>query len=286
MRTFARVQHAVFPRIAALAETAWSPASKRDYQDFLTRLPQQLQRYRALHIDYAQTPFQVSIVADAGKKPNTADVTLSNPLSYGIRYTIDGSEPTAASTEYRASFALPLPGKLRAAAFFADRPLAAASERNIDAASLLTRTDEQLKMCTDSLMLRLEDDGPADGQRAIFNVDIFNPCWQWNGANLDGIASIQVRAGRIPYFFQLAHDESHRKFKPAKAAHGELEIHAGCDGELLASVLLPAQPDADGFVTLDAKLTRSTGKQDLCLFFTGDTRPTMWAVDNVRLIPR
>lgn len=286
MRTFARVQHAVFPRLAALAEIAWSPASKKDYKHFLTRLPAQLQRYRTLGIDYAQTPFQVNIGAEAGKAPSTADVTLANPLGYGIRYTTDGSEPTAASAEYRAPFALPLPGKLRAAAFFADKPLAATSERDVDAASLLVRSDEQLKMCTDSLMLRLEDDGPADGERAIFNVDIFNPCWQWNGAALDGIAAVEVRAGRIPYFFQLAHDESHRKFKPAKTAHGELEIRAGCDGAVLASVPLPAQPDADGFVTLKADLAGAKGKQDLCLFFTGDTRPTMWAVDRVRLIPQ
>lgn len=285
MRTFARVQHAVFPRVAALAEIAWSPASKKDFKDFLTRLPAQLQRYRALRIDYAQTPFQVNIVADPGQQTGIAQITLANPLDYGIRYTTDGSEPTSASTQYRAPFALPLPGKLRAAAFFGDRPLAASSDRSIDTASLLSRSDEQLKMCSNSLMLRLEDDGPADGARAIFNVDIFDPCWQWNGADLDGIASIQVRAGRIPYFFQLAHDESHRKFKPAKAAYGELEIHAGCDGELLASVPLPAQPDADGFVMLDAKLAGAAGKQDLCLFFTGGTRPTMWALDNVRLVP-
>ncbi len=286
MRTFARVQHAIFPRIAALSETAWSPASRKDYQDFLTRLPAQLQRYRALGIDYAQTPFRVDIAADAGKRGGEAQVTLANPLGYGIRYTIDGSEPTATSSEYSAPFALPIPGKVRAAAFFADAPLASASGRVVDAASLLVRSDEQLKMCTNSLMLRLEDDGPADGGRAIFNVDIFNPCWQWNGADLDGIAAIEVRAGRIPYFFQLAHDEPNRKFKPAKSAHGELEIRAGCDGDLLASVPLPAQPDADGFVSLNAKLTGNAGKQNLCIYFTGDTRPTMWALDHVRLVRR
>nr|WP_283254805.1 family 20 glycosylhydrolase [Luteimonas galliterrae] len=285
MRTFARMQHAIFPRIAALSETAWSPASRKDYQDFLARLPAQLQRYRALGIDYAQTPFRVDIAADAGKRGSEAQVTLANPLGYGIRYTTDGSEPTATSSEYGAPFALPMPGKVRAAAFYAGKPLASASERDIDAASLLVRSDEQLKMCTDSLMLRLEDDGPADGERAIFNVDIFNPCWQWNGADFDGIAAIEVRAGRIPYFFQLAHDEPNRKFKPAKSAHGELEIRAGCDGELLASVPLPAQPDADGFATLDAKLAGNAGKQDLCIYFTGDTRPTMWALDRVRLVP-
>ena len=57
----------------------------------------------------------------------------------------------------------------------------------------------------------------------------------------------------MPYYFQLAHDEPHRKFKPAKSAHGELEIRAGCDGAVLATVPLPAAPDADGFVNLKAE---------------------------------
>jgi len=52
-------------------------------------------------------------------------------------------------------------------------------------------------------------------------------------------------------------------------------------------VPLPAQPDADGFVTLDAALPAGmSGKQDLCLVFTGDTRPEMWVLDEVRLAPR
>src|SRR5690606_2133189 len=56
MRSWERMQHAIFPRISALAESAWSPRSRKDYADFLARLPAQLPRYRALGIDYAQTP--------------------------------------------------------------------------------------------------------------------------------------------------------------------------------------------------------------------------------------
>lgn len=131
----------------------------------------------------------------------------------------------------------------------------------------------------------MEDDGPADGQRAIFNVTIFYPCWQWNGADLDDVASIKVRAGTIPYYFQLAHDESHRRFEPARSAHGELDIHAdGCDGERVASVPLPAAPEVDGFVELTAELPPGlSGRHDLCLRFTGDTRPRSWVLDQVEL---
>ena len=284
MRSYARVQHAVFPRIAALAETGWSPAERKDWDGFLARLPVQLQRYRAMGIDYAQTPFEVrsALVPDRAAKQVT--VTLSNSLGYAdMRYTTDGSAPTAASIAYAGPFGLALPVQLRAAAFVDGQALADAPLRRIDAASLLTRSDEELAMCTGALMLRLEDDGPLVGERAIFNADIFNPCWEWKAANLDGIASIEVRAGRMPYYFQLAHDEPHRKFKPAKTAHGELEIRAGCEGVTLASVPLPAVVDADGFVTLKAELPPSAKQENLCLFFTGDTRPAMWVLDRVTL---
>jgi len=287
MRSFARVEHAIFPRIAAVAETGWSPAASKDYADFLARLPAQLGRYRALGIPYAQTPFAVRMDATSSGSGENVNVALSNPLDLGeIRYTTDGSAPVAGSTRYRTPLQLRMPTELRAAAFVDGQALADATTRRFDAASLLQRQDEALAMCSQGLMLRLEDDGPLDGPRAIYNVDIFNPCWLWRDAPLAGIAGVEVRAGRIPYYFQLWKDEANRKFRPAHTAHGELEIRAGCDGDLLASVPLPASPAKGGFIDLEAKLPAQSASGDLCFVFTGDTRPAMWAIGNVRLIPR
>lgn len=288
MRSYARVQHAFFPRIAAVAETAWSPRTAKDYASFLARLPTQLRRYDALRIDYADTPFEVqATVADADRGAGTATVALSNALDDSdIRYTADGTAPTANSPRYREPLMLRLPARVDAAVFVDGRPLGAASGQAFSAQSLLARNDEDLDTCSNSLKLRLEDDGPIEDERAIYDVDIFDPCWLWKEADLDGIAAIEVRAGRIPYFFQLAHDEKHRKFRPAKRRHGEFEVRAGCDGAVLATVAMPATPDADGFVTLRAPLSSPARTQDLCLYFTGDTRPAMWALDSVRLIPR
>ncbi|MBW8824070.1 MAG: family 20 glycosylhydrolase [Xanthomonadales bacterium] len=284
MRTIARVQHALFPRIAALAEVAWSPKSARDYGEFLQRLPAMLPRWRALGIAYAATPFQPIVSAEA--QDGGVEIALREPLGYTMRYTTDGSAPTAISPTYYTSLGLPLPATLSAQAFFDGKPLGAAVTRTFTAASLRSRSDEELATCARKLVLRLEDDGPRTGDRAIFNVDIFDPCWTWKRAPLADIGAVEVRAGRIPYFFQLAHDEPSRAFKPAKTAHGELEVHAGCDGPLLAAVPMPEQPDADGFITLRARLQNAPGTSDLCIRFTGDTRPTMWVLDRVTLVPR
>lgn len=285
MRTFARVEHALFPRIAAVAEIGWSAPAVRSYDGFLERLPAQLQRYRALGIGHAKTPFEVRIDAEEDRAARAVTVTLSNPLGYDdIRYTTDGSAPTTMSSKYTQPLQLRLPMRVRAAAFHGGHALGDASERRLSAGSLLQRNDDALTMCTNALMLRLEDDGPADGDRAIFNVDIFNPCWEWKRADLAGIAGIEIRAGRIPYFFQLAHDEPARKFKPAQSAYGELVIRAGCEGPTLASLPLPQAPGSDGFLTLKAPLPPQTSAKDLCMYFTGDTRPTMWTLDRVRLL--
>ena len=51
--TFAEDQQALFPRLAAFAENAWSPVARRDWQGFNARLPAQLARYKSLGIQYA-----------------------------------------------------------------------------------------------------------------------------------------------------------------------------------------------------------------------------------------
>ena len=288
-RTFARLQHEMFPRLAAVAETGWSPKSKKSLPDFLSRLPAQLHRYDALGIAYAKTPFEVKVDARDDRKTSAARVTLSNPLGYEIRYTLDGSAPSATSKAFASAFDLNLPAQIRAATFLQGAPLGETTVSQLDAASFLSRTDETLAVCPDAgrLLLRLEDDGPLVGERAIFNATIFYPCWQWSQANLDGIGSIVVRAGRIPYYFQLAHDEPARTFEPARTKNGEMVIRAGgCKGTVLGTTPLPAEPDADGFVTLTAKIPPTSGSTDLCVVFTGDTRPTMWVLDRMTLQPK
>ncbi|UYB53082.1 family 20 glycosylhydrolase [Xanthomonas sp. AM6] len=288
MRSWARLQHAVFPRIAAVAETGWTPAQAKDYDGFLQRLPNLLAHYRALGIAYAATPFQPQFEVRGDSAAARATVGLATPLGYrDIRYTTDGSAPNAASPRYTAPLTVALPATLAAQAFADGMPLAEPVRRRVDLASLRSRRDEDLAMCSGKLTLRLEDDGPREGERAIFDVDIFDPCWTWKQAALDGVGALQVRAGRVPYYFQLAHDKPHRRFRPARTPHGELVVRDGCEGRILADVALPARPDADGFATLRVPLpTDAPRTADLCVYFTGDTRPAMWVLDRLTLQPR
>lgn len=287
-RSYARLQHNLFPRLAAVAETGWSTPEHRDFRDFLARLPSQLQRYRAWGLAYAQTPFEVGVDYTDNRADNTVTVSLANPLGYEVRYSTDGQPVSAQSPLYQQPLTGKLPTTVQAAAFYQGQMLAAKPTiATFTAQSLLSRRSDELLSCVGKkgLVLRLEDDGPREGNRAVFNVDIFQPCWRWPQAQLDGIGSLEVRAGRIPYYFQLAHDESKRRFEKAKRPHGEMLVRRGdCSGKVLAEVPLPAKPDADGFVMLKATLPKGTqGSGDLCINFTGDTRPATWVLDEVTL---
>jgi len=58
IRTEKRVEYMTFPRAAAVAEVAWSPAASLNWDDFLARLPEQLHRYEMVgitaHLDTPQ----------------------------------------------------------------------------------------------------------------------------------------------------------------------------------------------------------------------------------------
>jgi hexosaminidase len=54
MATTDHVEYMVFPRMLALAEVVWSPADLRNWEDFVQRLPAQLQHLDTLGVNYRQ----------------------------------------------------------------------------------------------------------------------------------------------------------------------------------------------------------------------------------------
>ena len=206
MRTPARVQHAVFPRLAAFSEVVWSAADRRNWDDFLRRLPDQFARYRALGIDYAESAFEVRLTV-AAAAPGKARIALSNQASAGdIRYTLDGKKPTRESARYEGPLDLTLPAQITAATFIEGQGMSDTPTRTVDRTSLLRRNDDELKRCANKVPLRLEDDAPTHGARAVFTVDILDPCWVWEQADLSRLTGLAVSVGQVPFNFQVGED--------------------------------------------------------------------------------
>ena len=285
MPSFARDQHALFPRIAALSELGWSPASKHDWNGFLQRLSAELARYRALGIGYADTAFAPTFAVTAA--PNgMLRVALSNQANFGdIRYTTDGSAPASTSAQYVRPLEFSARGNvtLRAATFDpGEFELAAPRTQVLDAPALLSRDGSELASCSDRPAMRVDGTQPAQGPRPVYKVAAGDMCWLWHRAPLQDIEHVTLTVGRVAWRF--GDDAEGAVVRPKASAAGEFEIHAdSCTGPLLAR--LPLAPGGRGDGQNELKSTVSTSKQnnarDLCIFATGDPRDGQWVVARV-----
>ncbi len=286
MRLPARVIHQAFPRVAALAEVAWSPASARDWRHFLDRLPVQFARYRRLGIGYADTAFQPRDRLSPGSADGRLRVELSNQTQFGdIRYTQDGSTPTSTSTRYVGPFEAEAGSALRAATFAGDLPLSAAVAIALEPQRLRRRTDEELRQCTGKLVLRLEDDAPLEGDRAVFNVDIVDPCWIWPDADLKSATSLRAAVGQLPFNFQIGTEADAIRRGDARTTAGELEVRIdSCAGEPIAIIPLEAAAAVAGVSVLPpARMPALAGRHDLCLRFARPAIDPIWAIQWIEL---
>jgi len=260
-----RVAYAAFPRLAALAELAWTPRSERDWPSFVARLPAMLDRYRRLGLTTSDAAFAVEVKATPSAQG--AQVSLSNQVSFGaIHYTLDGGAPTLNSPLYAAPFEVALPMTIKAAAFDGTRALAAPVTAALDARSLLRRTSYDMPQCTDDLPLALQ------AGDSVVMVNVMNPCWIYKGLNLAGIGSIDVAVARLPFDYQIGQDIRKIPLYPDAAPQGQLEIRLdSCQGETLAVLPLTGP-------VLHAALAPQQGVHDLCLLFARRSVDPVWAI--------
>ena len=78
IRTQERVETMAFPRAAAVAEAAWSSPANRDWDDFLTRLPAEFDRFAGVGLTEDESLFAVELKADPDSDRNVS-VALANP---------------------------------------------------------------------------------------------------------------------------------------------------------------------------------------------------------------
>ena len=99
--TMAQAQYMVLPRMAALCETQWSaPEKKQDYQGFLKRTARLTRIYQLKGWNYATHIFDVNVHIAPNTETGKLDVTASTIDDAPVYYTLDGTEPTTASSKY------------------------------------------------------------------------------------------------------------------------------------------------------------------------------------------
>ena len=117
MPTFKQMQYMALPRMAALSEVQWSQPELKNYADFTSRLVDFTHLYDHLGYNYAKHLFNVDIHVDADTKWHEIVVHLTTTGDAEIRYTLDGTEPTADSQLYTGAIVLQKSANICAAAF-------------------------------------------------------------------------------------------------------------------------------------------------------------------------
>jgi hexosaminidase len=148
------------------------------------------------------------------------------------------------------------------------------------------RTSAELKLCSDAIALGLEDDAPTQGPRAIFHLDIQNPCWLFEQADLDKVDRIVAAVGSVPFNFQIGEAAAKIKFAEPITPEGELLVMLDrCDGEVIARLPLAAAAANPAITVLPAAaLQRRFGRHALCLKFAQHGLDPMYALDWVELL--
>ncbi len=280
VRTWDQLQAMAFPRVAALAEAAWSVPARRDWPGFVGRLPAEMSRYAALGIKADGAALAVRIDAAPGADASQAVVALSTQTGLGeIRYTTDGSAPTAASPRYDQPITTVLPGRLRAALFLDGAEVSPIAERPLDGLSIRRRTSQELKLCDDKLALNLEGAGGA-APHPVYLTNPVDSCWIYTAADLDGVSQVTAAIGRLPFMFGLdsAHDSV--VVHPPQTPSGELEVRQdSCASEPIAVAPLT------GSTSLTLDLPPRAGRHDLCFSFTSTGFDPVLTLDWVQLAP-
>lgn len=116
-------EYMVLPRMAALAEVLWTPASQKNWESFKTRMQPQYQRYAALGANYAKSAFNVrqQLVPDTTKGGDVVSLLL-DAAGLQTYYTLDGAAPTPAATAYTGPFILTKSATIKAASFENGQP--------------------------------------------------------------------------------------------------------------------------------------------------------------------
>lgn len=294
LATAKQKEHAIFPRLSAVAELTWSPRERREWSSFVARLDPQMLRYRRQGIAAADSAFAVNyrMQGSRGDALRAGKVTLALDTETGagtIRYATGGRDASAQARAYAGPLTVPLGTRISAAAFTADGR-ATATPRMFESsrAALLTAGASDLAACPKgALGLRVPLTAGQETDAPAFNVNIFDTCTQWLAAPLGEAKGFRIDVARLPRHYGLAHEEHALRAHYAVTAHGELVVRAGgCGGEVVGTFPLPDPASAPNRMRFSGRIEGRSGDADLCFQFTSPLSDPFYAVERIVLEDR
>ena len=118
MPTQNQTDYMIFPRALALAEIGWTAEKNRNWDDFQLRLQKHYLLLQRFGIHYYVPSNELSILSKFDMVSRKATVRISSEQFHPeIRYTIDGSSPTASSAVYKDPVSLNVTAMVKAGIF-------------------------------------------------------------------------------------------------------------------------------------------------------------------------
>ena len=217
-------------------------------------------------------------------------LSLDTQTGFGeIHYTIDESEPTIGSAIFNRAVTLPMPVTVKAATFAEGRRISDVHIRSYDRLSIRERSSFALESCDpNGYIANVEDDAPLiGGPRAVFRLDLLNPCWIYKDADLSNISSLSAKVGQIPFNFRMDSTVLNSIQAPMSSP-GVLEVRLdACVGDPIATFSLDVAQDNDAVTTLEnSPLAQISGVHDLCYQFSQRSQDQVWTLQSVGLVPK
>ena len=110
------VDYLLFPRLAALAEVAWTQPDKKDWALFLKGMDRYNEHLAEKGIVYARSMYNIQHKVTPENGVLQVKLECIRP-DVEIRYTVDGSEPTASSSLYTDSLTVTATQTIKSATF-------------------------------------------------------------------------------------------------------------------------------------------------------------------------
>jgi len=113
-----KVEYMIFPRMLALSEVLWGTSNPGKYTDFQDRMSQHFLVFDKNKINYSKAFFELTSKVSQSDVYNTILFSLKSTKNQsGIRFTIDGSNPTWDSNSYQNPISITKNQTVKAAYF-------------------------------------------------------------------------------------------------------------------------------------------------------------------------
>jgi hexosaminidase len=156
------------PRMAALAEVLWTPAARRAYAGFQSRLLRHFALLDHKGVNYSRSIYQITPTMEPLPSGGGVLVSLSSPLDSSlIHYTTDGSSPTTDSPRYAGPIPVTTSGTLKFTSIKGDKILGPPAAQTF----VITKSTGK------SVRLRTQPDEryPGEGPSTLVNGVLGNP---------------------------------------------------------------------------------------------------------------